>query len=112
MSTPVDTVTPPSHPDELVRLAEELEAAAPGREVWRVALPDGAYCLEFDHSDSVNPRRECEEWMAQRAEYCAERGYSVQRARSYTQSERACREVADRLRQIAACAGAEPAQET
>lgn len=89
------------HAQHLLAIAARLQRGAPGTEVWRVAKPNGAYCMERSRDDTFYPQRECDEWIAAHADYAAAGGYTTQKAHVYSQKEALMRTVASELLRLA-----------
>ncbi len=96
---------PEEHSARLLNLAIALEEDATGKDVWRVANPEGAYCVEHSYDDSCNPKRDCCDWIAAHAAYAAARQYSTQKVRVFTHNEQLMRDTASELRLLAGAPG-------
>lgn len=90
-------------PTEII---EAIRRECTGSVVWRVADPDGAYCIEFDRHSSVNPERDCRDWFADQQrrfpEWVEENGYQVVEARWLSTPEQLACHAADEIARLSA----------
>lgn len=87
-------------------LAAAIQAECTGSRVWRVADPEGAYCIEFDRHNSINPERDCRDWFAEQKRkfpgWAEENQYQVIEARWFSAAEQLARLAADEITRLSA----------
>lgn len=90
----------------------EIRKQCTGRVVWRVQGPDGAYCIERDRLECMDPERECREWLADMdrrfPDYIAEHQYTVASTRIFSLDEELALEAVAALERGASLAAPSP----
>lgn len=98
-------------PTEII---EAIRKECAGSIVWRVADPDGAYCIEFDRHSSISPERDCREWFAGQQRkfhgWAEENQYQVIEARWFSTAEQLAKHAAAALSEALAQLEAERAR--
>jgi hypothetical protein len=87
------------------QLAANIEATTHGRTEWRVQHPvEKSFCMSFG-SDSINPERECREWLADHLRRHPDSqfaGYEVAKVHFFTMAEQRALDAAAMLRTMSA----------
>jgi hypothetical protein len=97
------------------QLADEIDRVVTGTSTWRVMNRDEtAFCIQFDTRESMNPERECREWIdSQRKRspgYIEANGYHAVGLIQFTDCERLAKEAAAAIRALNTRDAVTPAQ--